>query len=890
MSPSRFAALFFWLCAALPLLAAPPAASIPTPAGTPPAWVAGYRVRFQLRPTGEFLSEKLITESIIARLPAAGWLRADGSDVCVQSQDGELIPVSVLSHNPKGDTLIQFKRHGNDSIYWAYVGNPAAPAASAPPIPEGLTSEFRDWAGDSLASWADVVAGLKKSTTVTANAFNDMIAQNVNPARSDDNHNFAASYRGYLKIPETDTYKLYVGAEDAAFMFIDGNRVFEQKGPHRHAIRIPATDWVELELTAGVHPIEIHHVCGSDALVPTCALYYKNDTGKKKQATTYVTGDFFARATLAETIAIEGANGAPAAIFTWGIDDTLSAPGITFHLAHFEAHGRNLKDPARIQWDFGDGTKAQGRAPSHVYLKGGEYMVTMTAPEQPAITQRVYMYAAPSPTSPFSLARAVELLATSDWEKWDTQRVNSLFDFLTVSEQPNRWPLVEKIGRHLLAQKDVDLKRRVALQTELMEALAMQGRGAEALKVMDEALTAAGKLPSLRVMALLKGADIQWNNLKQYKEAANVYEKIISEYRGLDIPAVREAAIHWGDLFTAAGDLTQAEERYRLARTLGGERFKATGQTEAIQRGAQLRIAEQKLKSGDVRGTRLLLEKMEIDYPEQKLEGMYRLLKAETDRYAGRYEEAIENYEVLLKLRQWAGFRDRAIHGLADCYFRNEAFTESLEWFDKLRESFPDYFAAQKLTAVYDLVKDRALKLAEAKKAGAAPAGESFRGYTTGFEPEEKQPAGNASKITFERSFGIDGPQVGVLGFGSLNIFTKDLQNLQPGGNVWVELWYREQMQSRDVQSWESVDVMVIPGTDATKPPSDKIQLPITRTYGQWRKVATRLKLPMTSEAVFKLSFVHQFGMIRIDGVKVLPVTDRQLDSLRSFIEAPEIE
>ncbi len=64
----------------------------------------------------------------------------------------------------------------------------------------------------------------------------------------------------------------------------------------------------------------------------------------------------------------------------------------------------------------------------------------------------------------------------------------------------------------------------------------------------------------------------------------------------------------------------------------------------------------------------------------------------------------------------------------------------------------------------------------------------------------------------------------------------------------------------------------------------------MTRTYGQWRKVATQLKLPMTSDGVIKLSFINQFGSMRIDGLKVLPVTDRQLDSLRSFIEAPEVE
>ena len=38
---------------------------------------------------------------------------------------------------------------------------------------------------------------------------------------------------------ETDTYKLHVGAEDAVFLFVDGNRVFDQKGSHRYSVRFP---------------------------------------------------------------------------------------------------------------------------------------------------------------------------------------------------------------------------------------------------------------------------------------------------------------------------------------------------------------------------------------------------------------------------------------------------------------------------------------------------------------------------------------------------------------------------------------------------------------------------------------------------------------------------
>ncbi len=862
-----------------------PAAAVPPP---PPPWVAGYRVRFPMRLVGDFTNAKLITESVIARLPAAGWLRSDGSDIVAQTQDGEVIPVTILSHNPAGDTLIQFKRHGNDPVYWAYAGNPGVGVPNAPPIQEGLSVEFRDWEGDSLASWADVVAGLKKSKTVTANSFVEMVTQNVNPGRPDSFHNFTASYRGFLRIPETDTYKFHLGAEDAAFLFIDGNRVFEQKGPHRYSVRFPVSEWIELELTAGVHAFEIHHVCGGDAVVPNCSLYYRMD-GAKKVTPNFAPGDLYARATLAEITGIEGPDGAPAATFTWGVDDTLSTPGITLHLGRFEAEGA-VKDPAQISWDFGDGTRGAGRSPTHVYFKTGEYKVTMNAGAGlPAITQRVYMWTAPSPTSPYSLAKAVELLTTANWEEWDTQRVNSLFDFLTVSEQPNRWPLVEKVGRHLLQQPDVDLKRRVALQTTIMEALAEQGRGTEAMQLMQDSLMAAGKLPSLQVMALLKGADIEWYYLKDFKEAAHLYEKIVTEYRGIDIPSVREAAIHWGDLYTQAGDLVQAEERYRLAKTLGGERFAATGQTEAIQRGAQLRIAEQKLRSGDVRGTRLLLERMELDFPEQKLEGMYRFLRAETDRFAGRYEEAMQHYEVLLKLRQWAGFRDRAIHGMADCYFRQEEFAKAIEWFDKLRESFPEYFELRKLEPVYALAKSRAEQAEAAKKEGAPGRGESFHGFASGFEPDQSAPT--AAKITFEPMLGIDGPQVGFIRNGSAFSLTKELQNLQAGSSCWVEFWYREQMQSRDVGAWSNAAVTIWAGpAGASKTPADQFTVFMQRTYGRWRKAAGQLKVPLTQDGTVKLTFTNAIGSLQIDGLKILPVSDRQLDSLRSFIEAPEIQ
>ena len=647
--------------------------------------------------------------------------------------------------------------------------------------------------------------------------------------------------------------------------------------------RINASEWREVELTAGVHPFEIHHVCGPDAAGANCSLYWKSDSAKKKLAAAVVPPAMFAQSVRAEAAGIEGAAGTTAMCFAWGVDDTLSTPGMALHLMRFQAHGNGPAD-TQLKWDFGDGTRGTGRAPMHVYFKSGEYRVTLQVPGAPPVTQRVYAWTAPVPTSPHSLAKAVEHLSANDWSGWDAQRINTALDFLLVSEQTNRWPLVEKLSRHLLAQPDLDLKRRALLHAALMETLAQQGRAAEALPLMDRALQEVAKVPSLQVMILLKGADLRWTFLKEYKEAAQLYEKIVQEHRGLTIPAVREAAIHWGDLYTEAGDHVQAAERYRLAKTLGGERFAATGQSEAIQRGALLRITEQKLRSGDVRGTRLLLERLELEFPEQKLEGMYRFLRAETDRFAGRYEEATGHYEVLLKLRQWAGFRDRAIHGLAECSYRQEDFAKAQTWLDKLKESFPEYYELRKLTPFHSLVKSRAER---AVKSDGNVAG--FRGFATDFEPGDPQPSGRSDRTAFVPMLGIEGPTVASGRF----TYLKELRNLPPDGTCWVEFWYRKQGNtSLEPYQWCYVNIWMYAGADGPAAnPTAHALLPLDRaSYGQWRKAGARIKTPLAADALLKLELINITGTVQIDGLKILPVSDRQSDSLRSFIEVEEVE
>ena len=235
--------------------------------------------------------------------------------------------------------------------------------------------------------------------------------------------------------------------------------------------------------------------------------------------------------------------------------------------------------------------------------------------------------------------------------------------------------------------------------------------------------------------------------------------------------------------------------------------------------------------------------------------------------------------------------RNLTLHNISESVYRPEDFAASLGWFEKLRESFPEYFQQQKLGTIFDLVKAKAESAEAAKKSGATLANGTFRSFSTGFEPNEPQPAATVVKISTEPMLGMDGPHVGYIKNGSGFTFTKALKNLPAGGTCWVEFWYREQMCSREVSVWNYATVTMWPGADgASKTAADTATLHLQRTYGQWRKVATRLRVPQAQDGTVKIAFVNAFGTLRIDGLKILPVSDRQNDTLRSFIEAPENE
>ena len=846
-----------------------------------PAWLDGYQVRWPVRILGEPFAQS--AESVLVSVPNGGWLKADASDIAVQSGSGKLLRAAVVSHDPLGDTIVQFQRHGNDPWYWIYGVNPKVPplAKVDPPFKEGVTLELRDWAGDDLSSWVKVREGLEKSKQVIGNAIVTEIMQNCNPARPDVANKFAASYRGYLNVKKDGTYTFVVNAEDAAFLFIDGFKVFERPGNNRPlgTVKVKELEKIagKVDLKAGVHAFEVHQAIGdSPQSRGACALAWTTPEQPKfgMVPQTALKHPLYARAA-----AMERQDGTSAGAFVHGIDDTLESAGIKLFLVLLEADNKAV-------WDFGDGTSGTGRSITHVYFKEGDYVISLAQGAGPAFKRKIHIWPEPGDASPLNLEAAVRALEAMEWKKLDASRVREIFSYLQVCEAPNRWPLLDSVTQHLLAQKDLDLETRTQLVTARMEALVAQGKAAEALKLAEQVQPDFAKTPVLQVRLQLGVAAIHQYHFKDPTAASKIYKAILDEHKRVEHPNLRLAGVRWGDLFAEAGDLVRASETYRVAATLGGEKFAGTATTEATTRGALMRIAEQKLKSGEIQATRQLLERMDLEYPGRRLDGLYCFMRAETDRHIGKYEDALRSYEMIFRLPQWAGYRDRATFGIADSYFRMAEYDKSLKWYKNLKEAFPKFHEAQKGDAIEKLILDRLERIKTAK----VPEDAFFRGFSTGFEPGESEWYGAPTDFAVVRGPGLQGPHAGLFDAYPRDLanfeYKRPLKNLTPGGTYWVELWYRDVLRPAPPLAYQQPFVHCRLIHESSKVEVLGPGMNMYRTsHHQWHKLTCKIKAPLAQDCTLKLTFSNFTGGYLCDALSIRPVSDRQLDSLANFLE-----
>src|SRR5690606_20395898 len=141
----------------------------------------------------------------------------------------------------------------------------------------------------------------------------------------------------------------------------------------------------------------------------------------------------------------------------------------------------------------------------------------------PAFKRRCHVHVPPTDTNPHSLVKAVKTLDSMDLKQLDSTQLNDAFVFLRICQQPSRWPVMEKLAKHMLALKGLDPEYRMMLHSWHMESVAQQGRADEALKMVDAALKDVGDLRTLRARIKLQAANITRDFMKDYQAAGQMY-------------------------------------------------------------------------------------------------------------------------------------------------------------------------------------------------------------------------------------------------------------------------------------------------------------------------------------------------------------------------------
>jgi hypothetical protein len=140
------------------------------------------------------------------------------------------------------------------------------------------------------------------------------------------------------------------------------------------------------------------------------------------------------------------------------------------------------------------------------------------------------------------------------------------------------------------------------------------------------------------------------------------------------------------------------------------------------------------------------------------------------------------------------------------------------------------------------------------------------------------------------RALGLDGPFVALADNypvppGNFD-FRQRLGNLTSDGTVWVELWWRENLQR--ITARPHVFAWIFEAGNSPDPAGGQRLIRLDNTWGGWRKMGFRFRAPVTKNGWLGVSLRSLDGVVEIDGLRIIAVSDRELDTLDNFVEGTE--
>ncbi len=551
----------------------------------------------------------------VVEFRTAGQVLPDGRDIHVTTATGAAVPSRVLQVGP-GDTARVVFALAAGTRYIIYYGNEDADPPERTDIRRGVLLETWAYPGGPMDTLEQVREIFDNVDEVIGRGFRDNIFLGHNPFGPQNR--LASRFTGYLLVPRTATYTFAVSSNDASFLLIDGELVIDNGGRRRPQRR--AENTAEVRLTAGAHEVVFYHVCAGGA--PVAALAWKSPESGDFEP---VPAEAFLPVSQVRVGPMETQGRG------WNVDFEAVHAGETWmkdrYYQRYKFSARHsVRRPRQWQWSFGDGQEATGDEVEHVYLRDGEYTVTVTGQignDQFSRSHRIVV------SRPWDRVTARRLDSVSDYAAivaeyyFDALEPPPLAEAILLLHEADRTAELIRAGASLVARERAPAEVLSSAAVIYADVLLEQGLAAAAAEALARA-EAMTDDPRTSAALLVRAGRTALDEARDTDKAMRCFSRVVGELALLtSSPDIRLARIGLGDVHRALGDAEKAAEAYARAgqgRSIPAERL-------PFVKGNYARHVEAYIRSEDYDAAADYLRRWSETFPSDKLEGYWSLLK-----------------------------------------------------------------------------------------------------------------------------------------------------------------------------------------------------------------------------------------------------------------------
>ncbi|MDK1030701.1 MAG: PKD domain-containing protein [Planctomycetia bacterium] len=568
----------------------------------------------------------------VAAFFTGGVSRADGKDFRVCTASGKALRFKVLQTGPGDFARIAFELVRGIKKYYIYYGNEKAEAdeASKEWQPRrGVLLEVRKSTGGGGASVDALKANFEKSRTLLGADFVNNVFLGHNPFAPTPTP-AVLHFTGYFVAPQAGMFDIATSSDDGSFLLIDGKQVVSWPGRHgrtwqaRHTTKFKLSDRT-------VHRIDYWLITFGGELTAVAAWRLPGAAPRARYAALpqKVFLPIF-RAQLLE-LDIRGKRIVPD-FFAYNIGESWFDYKYVIRMKFKNiSKGANPSYGSRALWEFGDGQKSTVWEPEHVYLTHGTYTVKLKVirgPTKAEYSHRVYV--------------------NRDWNKQTQGKIDSIkiyakrvaeYEFKTLTSA-NLIRAVELFARVGPAEKVVDACRALLFDEARKDVPEAEMHSKSLL--LGDRLRAAGKYadavhayrngekkvrdPAKRADLVAHSGRVILDDLNDVAKAEAEFGRALKDYGGAArTRQMRAVLIGIGDTFRRRGNLSKSRENYALAAKI--KIFTRRKEQNAVRLGTLARYVEEYTRTKEFYWTFHFLDAWGWEYPRQRIEGFWSLLR-----------------------------------------------------------------------------------------------------------------------------------------------------------------------------------------------------------------------------------------------------------------------